>query len=97
MDKKFEKQEKYFLWKIKDKEREVKFAKQEEIILKEQYERLLEKDFELDCMKTGNIVVKLRELGFGKCKICFETKYINNVLLPCKHNGLCIDCAKNIY
>lgn len=38
----------------------------------------------------------MERYGYGDCSICFNTTYINNVLMPCKHNGLCIDCANQI-
>ena len=43
------------------------------------------------------IEIGFEKFGFGECLICFEHKYINNVLYPCKHNGLCIDCANKLY
>ena len=34
--------------------------------------------------------------GVGECKICFLEKYINNTLVPCGHNGYCMDCLADI-
>ena len=35
--------------------------------------------------------------GFGECGLCFEeNKFINNVIIPCGHNGYCITCLKTI-
>jgi len=34
--------------------------------------------------------------GVGECKICFLDKYINNTMVPCGHNGYCMDCLTDI-
>jgi len=31
--------------------------------------------------------------GLGECKICYKEKiFVNNIIVPCGHNGYCIKC-----
>ena len=30
--------------------------------------------------------------NYASCGICMEEKFIQNVIIPCGHNGYCIDC-----
>ena len=51
-----------------------------------------EKTYALHEIMDGKVIVKLRENGYGECVNCLEEKFINNVFMPCKHNGTCDDC-----
>ena len=45
----------------------------------------------------AHVQVTLYRCGYGQCKSCrMENVYVNNILIPCFHNGICQECDKMI-
>ena len=48
-------------------------------------------------LKHEVALIEVKKFGYGECKICFQDNvYLNNILMPCHHNGLCKDCADKL-
>ena len=53
-------------------------------------------DGRLSALSNGGVNGPVPINGVGECKICFLDKYINNTMVPCGHNGYCMDCLTDI-